>query len=551
MDRVVPDGKHLRAGSTPFRVKGVTYGHFVPRTDGHRFPEPPQVERDLTAIAAHGLNTLRTYSVPPLDLLDGARALGLRLLVGVDYADWRMRPEVSRAGHRQVLADGRTAVRQALEVLAGRPEVLAVSVGNEVPSDIARLYGRAAVEDTLSALVAEVHAGDPELPATYTSYPTSEFLRVDGQDIATFNVFLESADKLAPYLHHLQRVTEDRPLVITELGLAAELHGDDEQARSLDMQLGLVDAAGCAGATIFAWTDEWAVHTEPVLGWGFGLTRVDRSPRPALAVAEGWARRSLRDTRTDLAVRHGGRLRLQRGAAHRRLPGLAGRGAVPGPAGPGVRRRLHGPHARAGPAQRVRGARPGPRRAECRTERRPGRREGRDRRLPGRGRRLSSRLALPSRARVRGPGGRGRGRAQPAVALGRARGACGRALPRQPRRGAGRRRPGRARPGLQPGGPPVGARRHRRVRRGLHHRRGRRRRLLAAAGPRRTDRVLVLPRRSTTIAATRCVGTCVSSAATAGPSACSPATTGTGSTGWARRGGPASCTAARGSFPGC
>lgn len=297
MDRVVPDGKHLRAGSTPFRVKGVTYGHFVPRADGHRFPEPQEVERDLTAIAAHGFNTLRTYSVPPLDLLDGARALGLRLLVGVDYADWRMRPEVSRAGHRQVLTDGRTAVHRALEVLAGRPEVLAVSVGNEVPSDIARLYGRAAVEDTLSALVAEVHAGDPEMPATYTSYPTSEFLRVDGQDIATFNVFLEAADKLGPYLHHLQRVTEDRPLVITELGLAAELHGDDEQARSLDMQLGLVDAAGCAGATIFAWTDEWAVHTEPVLGWGFGLTRVDRTPRPALGVAEGWARRSLRETR--------------------------------------------------------------------------------------------------------------------------------------------------------------------------------------------------------------------------------------------------------------
>ena len=36
-------------------------------------------------------------------VLDELRRRGLRLLVGVDYADWRMRPEVSRAGHRHAL----------------------------------------------------------------------------------------------------------------------------------------------------------------------------------------------------------------------------------------------------------------------------------------------------------------------------------------------------------------------------------------------------------------------------------------------------------------
>jgi len=297
VERVATDGKFLRAGTSPFRVKGATYGTFLPRRDGFRFPEQVQLERDLLAMAECGFTAVRVYDVPPPELLDGARALGMRVLVGLGYPDWRMHPGGSPGVHRLVRDAGRRAVDGALEVLAGRPEVLAVSVGNEVPSDVSRLYGRAAVEDLLSELVARVHEGDPDMLATYTGYPTAEFLRVEGQDLVTFNVFLERADQLGPYLRHLQRVTGDRPLVLTEVGLAAELHGDEEQARSLAMQLGLVDDCGCAGATIFSWTDEWATTAGPVEGWGFGLTRADRSPRPSLEVAARWARRTVRELR--------------------------------------------------------------------------------------------------------------------------------------------------------------------------------------------------------------------------------------------------------------
>ena len=41
-------------------------------------------------------------------------------------------------------------------------------------------------------------------------------------------------------------------------------------------------AEGCAGVVIFAWTDEWFRGEEEVLDWAFGLTRRDRSPKPAL-----------------------------------------------------------------------------------------------------------------------------------------------------------------------------------------------------------------------------------------------------------------------------
>jgi hypothetical protein len=39
MERAVPEGKHLRVGGAPYRVKGVTYGSFSPRSDGWHFPE--------------------------------------------------------------------------------------------------------------------------------------------------------------------------------------------------------------------------------------------------------------------------------------------------------------------------------------------------------------------------------------------------------------------------------------------------------------------------------------------------------------------------------
>ena len=269
MERVATDGKHLRLGRAPT-------GSRESRTDRSCRAKTAFVflssgGSSVTWSPWPGMGSTRSVSTrPPQDLLDTARALGLRVLVGLHYPDWRMHPEGSRSSNRRVRTAARDALIAALEVLAGRPEVLAISVGNEVPSDIARLYGRAAIEDALAELVAQVHEGDPDMLATYTGYPTAEFLRVDGQDLATFNVFLERAEQLAPYVRHLQRLSGDVPLVLTEVGLAAELHGDDEQARSLKMQLDLVDGSGCAGATIFSWTDEWATGEASVEGWGSG-----------------------------------------------------------------------------------------------------------------------------------------------------------------------------------------------------------------------------------------------------------------------------------------
>ena len=98
-NRIAVDGKHFRRGTATYRVKGVTYGSFASRADGALFPNPDQINRDFAAIAGAGLNTVRTYTLPPADLWDAAEEHGLQLLVGLHYDDWRMMTGPSRAAH--------------------------------------------------------------------------------------------------------------------------------------------------------------------------------------------------------------------------------------------------------------------------------------------------------------------------------------------------------------------------------------------------------------------------------------------------------------------
>jgi glycosyltransferase involved in cell wall biosynthesis len=291
MRRVTANGKHLAVGTTPFRVRGVTYGSFASRLDGYPFPDRVLLKEDLAGIAAAGLNTIRTYTLPPAELLEIAAELELRVIIGLDYHDWRLEESSGRGARRRILDAGRAAVEKALEVCASSPTVLAIAVGNEIPVDLIRLHGISSVERTLGRLIQDVHAADPEMLTTYVNFPTTEFLEVDGQDLITFNVFLEEPRQLRDYLSHLQVLAADKPLLISELGLAGEVHGVERQAESIRAQLDVVDETGCAGATVFSWTDDWAVADQPVEGWGFGITGHNREPKPALAVVSDWARR--------------------------------------------------------------------------------------------------------------------------------------------------------------------------------------------------------------------------------------------------------------------
>src|SRR5262249_26794367 len=78
-------GKFLIVGEESWLVRGVSYGSFAPRHDGHQFPERDQIDRDFGLMVDAGVNTVRTYTVPPPDLLDAASEHGLRVMAGVTW----------------------------------------------------------------------------------------------------------------------------------------------------------------------------------------------------------------------------------------------------------------------------------------------------------------------------------------------------------------------------------------------------------------------------------------------------------------------------------
>jgi glycosyltransferase involved in cell wall biosynthesis len=291
------DGKHFAVGGRRFPVRGVTYGTFAARGDGALFPERGLMKRDLHAMAGAGFTVVRTYTQPPDDLLELAADAGLKVLAGVFWPDWRYLAGASRRQLRRVDREAADEVRRAARQLAGRDEVLAVAVGNEVPADVVRWVGTKRIERLVARLGDAIREEDGDRLVTYANYPSTEYLSADTVDFLTFNVFLERQSDFRKYLTRLHHLAGDRPLVLGEVGLDAgtTAAGETRQAAVLDWQIETALERGVAGTCVFSWTDEWAVGGSAVEGWHFGLTRTDRSPRPALGVASRWNTRTVRD----------------------------------------------------------------------------------------------------------------------------------------------------------------------------------------------------------------------------------------------------------------
>ncbi|MDH3224705.1 MAG: glycosyltransferase, partial [Gemmatimonadota bacterium] len=275
-------GKYFEVAGRRFEPRGVTYGTFAPGTHAHPFPEMEQVWRDLESIAAAGFNCIRTYTVPPLWLLDAAESTGLRVLAGIP---WEQHVVVlEEPGHA---ARVRASVAEQVSHCSGHPALFAVSIGNEIPTDIVRWSGRERMEGFLERLYEAAKEADPGGLTTYVNYPSTEYLRLPFLDFHAFNVYLESTPDLSGYVARLHNQVGDLPLVMAELGLDASHHGEDRQAYVLQDQTRAVMQAGCAGLFVFSWTDEWFRGGRPVTGWSFGLTTEGREPKPALEAVRG------------------------------------------------------------------------------------------------------------------------------------------------------------------------------------------------------------------------------------------------------------------------
>jgi glycosyltransferase involved in cell wall biosynthesis len=275
--RPTAQGKFLFAGEEKLYLRGVTYGTFRPGVDGSDYPHPARVDADFRLMAANGVNSVRTYSVPPRHLLDAAARHGLRAMIGLPWEQ-----HVAFLGDPSLADSIERRVREGVRACAGHPAVLGYAVGNEIPASIVRWHGRQRVERFLRRLYQAAKDEDPEGLVTYVNFPTTEYLQLPFLDFHCFNVYLESDRQLEDYLARLQNVAGDRPLVMAEIGLDSRRNGEQEQAETIAGQIRLTFRAGCAGTFVFAWTDEWHRGGYDVEDWDFGLTDRERRPKTAL-----------------------------------------------------------------------------------------------------------------------------------------------------------------------------------------------------------------------------------------------------------------------------
>ena len=274
-------GKSIFVGDEKLVVRGATYGAFRPDAHGHEFHDPAIIERDFAQMAANGMNAVRIpHTTPPRALLDIAQRHGLRVMVGLSV-EQQIGFLIDRKTKRT--PDVEEGLRARVRACAGHPALLCYALGNEIPASVVRWFGRRRVERFLERAHRIVKQEDPDGLVTYVNYPTTEYLQLPFLDLLCFNVYLESQPRLEAYLARLHNVAGERPLIMGEIGLDSLRNGELTQARVLDWQVRTAFTAGCAGAFVFSWTDEWYRGGADVDDWRFGLTDRERRPKPALA----------------------------------------------------------------------------------------------------------------------------------------------------------------------------------------------------------------------------------------------------------------------------
>jgi len=280
--RVRVHGKFFWSGTEKVFVRGVTYGPFRPDAAGDPLPPLAVVRHDFRRIVDLGANTVRTFTPPPAWLLDEAEEAGLRLIVGIPWAQ-----HVAFLG-RPAERDARARIERTARDVGGHSAVLALLLGNETPPDVVRWERAARVERFLTEMADVARQSAPEALVSYASFPPTEYLDLDFCDFLSFNVYLHREHDLRRYLARLQNLAGERPLVLTEIGIDSRRHGAEAQAETLRGQVRAVFESGAAGVVVFAYTDEWFA-LEPdrpeggfaVEDWSFGLVDAHRAPKPA------------------------------------------------------------------------------------------------------------------------------------------------------------------------------------------------------------------------------------------------------------------------------
>ena len=125
-----------------------------------------------------------------------------------------------------------------------------------------------------------VKAEDPDALVTYVNYPSTEYLELPFLDFSSFNIYLESQQRLRA-LPRASAQHRRRPPArcVAECGLDSLRNGESRTRRGSRLAgRSRRSRAGCAGAFVFAWTDEWHRGGFEIDDWDFGLTDREREP---------------------------------------------------------------------------------------------------------------------------------------------------------------------------------------------------------------------------------------------------------------------------------
>jgi hypothetical protein len=281
MERIRTDGMFFGEADRRFWLRGVSYGPFRANEAGDFLPEPAVVGRDVDLVRELGANCLRVYYPPPAWFVEQTHAAGLRLLVGLPWAQHLRFLDSARSR-----ADIRASVGREARRLGDATNVLGLLIGNEISPQLVRWYRPARVRAFLQELTAEVREQAPEVLVSYVSYPSTEYLELDFLDFISFNVYLHDDAALRGYLARLQIIADFKPLVLSEFGVDSLREGEDAQARIVERAAHAASQLGLAGAVAFSFTDEWHTGGHDIEDWRFGLVGRKRAQKPAYAALQ-------------------------------------------------------------------------------------------------------------------------------------------------------------------------------------------------------------------------------------------------------------------------
>lgn len=279
--RLAVDGKFFRLGDKKFYIKGISYGPFCPGKDHQPLPSVEQVRADFESIRELGANTLRLYHPPPVWFLDLAAENDFKLLIDVPWPK-----HLCFLDSSELQAQAREAVCECARACRDHPAMLALSVANEIPPDIVRWSGLRRVNRFIEELIEVAKSVDAERLCTFTSFPSTEFLRADRADFVCFNVYLHHRKSYESYLARLQMLAASKPLVLGEFGLDSFREGEEQKAATLRWQIESAFRNGLAGTVLFSFTDDWFRGGYQIEDWAFGITTRDRVRKPSFTAVQ-------------------------------------------------------------------------------------------------------------------------------------------------------------------------------------------------------------------------------------------------------------------------